>query len=109
MSEFRVYSGATLVGTSNLEHGDPPVGVVFGRFFPAAAYASIQAECASNGEDQTNLHLSVAAPSGEIIQCAGVGILDGGDDIEVNVLGISYPSYAELFPQHVAQYEASLK
>ena len=62
-----------------------------------------------NQQDQTNLHLSVAAPSGEVIQCAGVGILDCGRDIEVNVLGISYPPYAELFPQHVAQYEASLK
>ena len=85
------------------------MGIAFGRFFPVAAYASIQAECASNHEDQTNLHLSVAAPSGEIIQCVGVGILDGGRDIEVSVLGISYPSYAELFPQHVAQYEASLR
>jgi len=109
MSEFRVYSGATLVGTSNLEYGDPPMGVAFGRFFPVAAYASIQAQCASNHDDQTNLHLSVAVPSGEIIQCAAVGILDCGGDIEVNVLGISYPFYAELFPQHVAQYEASLK
>jgi hypothetical protein len=26
-------------------------------------------------------------------------------EFRVNVLGISYPSYAELFPQHVAQYE----
>jgi hypothetical protein len=85
------------------------MGVAFGRFFPAAAYASIQAECASNHDDQTNLQLSVAAASGEIIQCAGVAILDGGGDIEVNVLGISNPPYAELFPQHVAQYEASLK
>jgi hypothetical protein len=105
MSEFRVYSGATLVGTSYLEHADPPMGVAFGRFFPTAAYASIQAECESNHEDQTNLHLWVAAPSGEIIQCTGVGIIDCGDDIGVNVLGISYPAYAELFPQHVAQYE----
>lgn len=83
--------------------------VAFGRFFPAAAYGSIQAECASNHDDQTNLRLSVAASSGEIIQCAGVAILDGGGDIEVNVLGITTPPYAELFPQHVAQYEASLK
>ena len=83
--------------------------VAFGRFFPAAAYASIRAGYASNHKDQTNLTLSVAAPSGEIIQCAGVCILDGGGDIEVNVLGISFPSYAELFPQHMAQCEASLK
>lgn len=108
MTEFRVYSGAILVGTTNLEHGDPPMGAAFGRFFPVAAYESIQAECASNHQDQTNLHLSVAAPTGETIRCSGVGILDCGAGIEINVLGISYPPYAELFPQHVAQYEASL-
>jgi hypothetical protein len=33
----------------------------------------------------------------------GVGILEGNDQSEVNVLGISYPEYAELFPQHVGQ------
>jgi hypothetical protein len=84
MREFRVYSGATLVGTSNLEHGNAPMGVAFGRFFPAAAYASIQAVrwCGNTRRRRR---------------------------IEVNVLGISYPSYAELFPQHVAQYKASLK
>jgi hypothetical protein len=106
MSEFRIYSRALLVGTSSLECGDPPMGVAFGRFFPAEAYASIQAECASNHHDQSGLQLSVATPSGEIIQCAGVGILDCGDEIEINVLGISHPPYAELFPHHVAQYEA---
>ncbi len=85
------------------------MGIAFGRFFPSAAYASIQAECASNHGDQTNLQLSVVAPSGEVIQCVGAGILEGGGDIEVEVLGIPYPLYEELFPQHVAQYEASLK
>src|SRR5689334_8676465 len=105
MSEFKIYSGTTLVGTSNLEHGDSPMGVAFGRFIPAAGYAAIQAECKSNHEDQSNLHLSVKTPAGEIIQCAGVAILEGGGDIEVNVLGISHPEYGELFPQHVEQYE----
>ena len=85
------------------------MGVAFGRFIPGVGYSAIQAECKSNHQDQSNLHLSVRTPSGEIIRCAGVGILEGNDDIEVNVLGISHPEYAELFPQHVRQYEASLK
>jgi len=109
MSEFRIYSGGALVGTSTLEHGDPPMGVAFGRFMPAAGYAAIQAECQSNHRDQSSLRLSVVTPSGETISCAGVGILEGSGDIEVNVLGISRPEYAELFPQHIAQYEASVK
>lgn len=109
MSEFKVFSGTVLVGTSGLEFGDPPMGVAFGRFVPAAGYAAIEAQCKSNHRDQSHLRLSVVTPSGEVIQCSGVGILEGGGDIEVNVLGISYPPYAELFPQHIARYEASLK
>src|SRR4051812_41874935 len=105
MSEFRIYSGAVLVGTSSLEYGDPPMGVAFGRFLPTEAYVSIQAECASNHYDQSGLQLSVATPSGEIIQCSGVGIVDCSHEIEINVLGISHPPYGELFPHHVAQYE----
>lgn len=109
MSVFSIYSGATLVGTSRLEYGDPPMGVAFGRFIPVAGYSAIQAECKSSHQDQSNLHLSVKTPSGEIIQCAGVAVLEGNGDTQVNVLGISHPEYAELFPQHVRHYEASLK
>jgi len=105
---FSIYSGATLVGTSMLEYGDPPMGVAFGRFIPDLGYSAIQSECKSNHQDQSNLHLSVKTPSGEIIRCAGVTILEANGDIEVNVLGISHPEYAELFPQHVRQYEASV-
>ena len=85
------------------------MGVAFGRFIPAVGYSAIQAECKSNHQDQSNLHLSVRTPSGEAIECAGVGILEGNGDIEVNVLGISHPKYAELFPHHVQLYEASSK
>ena len=33
----------------------------------------------------------------------------GPDGIEVTVLGIGYPLYAELFPQHVNAYEKQFK
>lgn len=109
MSEFKVYSAATFVGTSSLEHGDPPMGVAFGRFIPAQGYAAIQAECRANHQDQSRLQLSVRTPSGETIQCAGVAILEAGGESELNVLGISHPPYAELFPQHLARYESQFK
>jgi hypothetical protein len=109
MSEYKIYSRGTLVGTTMLEYGDPPMGVAFGRLIPTEAYATIKATCVANHHDQSDLQLSAEKPRGEVIQCAGVGILEGGGDIEVNVLGISAPSYAELFPHHVAQYEGSLK
>jgi hypothetical protein len=114
MANFEVFSDATFVGTSSLENGDPPMGVAFGRFFPAETYAIIQAQCINNHADQSSLKLTVRTPTGQVIQCAGVGILDyspevGVEGIEVNVLGISHPSYEDLFPQHVAQYEQQFK
>ena len=109
MAAFEIFSAETLVGSSDLEHGDPPMGVAFGRFFPGEGYAAIQAECINNHADQSSLKLTVRTPAGQIIQCAGVGILDdspdlGMDGIEVHVLGISDPPYKELFPQYEAQY-----
>lgn len=109
MATFKVFSQATVVGSSNLEHGDPPMGVAFGRFVPAEGYASIKSACIENHADQAALQLTVETPSGDTIQCEGVGILDcsteaGDEAIEVNVLGISHPPYEELFPHHVALY-----
>lgn len=114
MAVFEVYSGSMLVGHSNLEHGDPPMGVAFGRFVPNEAYATIQHQCIENQSDQSLLSLVVKTPQGETIECAGVGILDysrdvGEEGIEINVLGIPYPAYEILFPKHVALYDERFK
>jgi hypothetical protein len=109
MSDFRVYSGVTLVGTSSLEQGDPPMGVAFGSFIPAPGYSAIQNVCRENHKDQSSLQLTVRTPSGEIIRCEGIAILEGSGDIELHVLGISQPPYADLFPQHLAFYESHFK
>jgi hypothetical protein len=110
MARYAVYSKGVLVGHSRLEHGDPPMGVAFGEFTPNEAYREIQSECTTDHADQTALELSVQTESGIEISCAGVAILDysGENDepyAEVNVLGITYPRYEELFPDHVARYD----
>ena len=110
MTKFSIYSNNELVGHSALESGDPPMGVAFGAFEPSARYEAIQQTCRTNHADQSSLNLSVRTPAGTLLECAGVGILDYSEEadasfIEVNVLGISYPAYAELFPEHVAAYE----
>ncbi len=56
---FAIFSGSTLIGTSKLEHGDAPMGVAFGRFYPNEGYAAIRNECIENVDDQTGLGLSV--------------------------------------------------
>lgn len=110
MPQFAIYAREILVGHSMLEHGDPPMGVAFGVFIPNASYATIQHECQTNHADQSLLQLSAKTESGRQISCAGVGILDYSAEVdpsyvEVNVLGIPYPLYGELFPHHVALYE----
>jgi hypothetical protein len=93
---FSIHSKGRLVGFSELEHGDPPMGVAFGLFVPADGYALIRDECTRNHSDQTALELSVKTSTGVAIACVGVAILDGsaeaGEDFpEVEVLGIPYP------------------
>jgi hypothetical protein len=110
MARYAVYSKKVLVGHSLLEHGDAPMGVAFGKFIPVKAYSEIQGECRANHADQSALELSVQTESGLELTCVGVGILDYSaenepPEIEVNVLGISYPLYGELFPDHVARYD----
>jgi hypothetical protein len=72
MKTFTVYCGSTLVGHTDLENGDPPMGVAFGRFIPAEAYRSIQKQCIENHTDQSALNFTVKTPSEKTIQCAGV-------------------------------------
>jgi hypothetical protein len=110
---FEIYAGAAVVGHSELELGDPPMGVAFGKFIAAEGYQHIRHECQTNHADQTALALRARSPSGDWLPCAGVGILDYSDHtddgdapyVEVTVLGIPYPLYGELFPAHVAAYE----
>lgn len=114
MARFAVFARSVLVVYSALELGDAPMGVAFGVFEPLEAYASIQSDCASNHADQSNSHLSVRTETGVSIPCQGVGILDYSGQVEepyaeVNVFGIPYPLYGQLFPEHVAAYDRQFR
>ncbi|WP_231740103.1 hypothetical protein [Ectopseudomonas composti] len=109
MAQFTVYSNATVIGYSELESGDAPMGVAFGAFKPTDEYSMIRHECLNNHLNQDALKLSVHTNAGLVIPCAGVSILDysaeaGTELIELNILGIPYQIYNELFPEHVASY-----
>jgi hypothetical protein len=114
LMKFTIYARDQLVGHSSLENGDPPMGVAFGVFEALPAYDNIRQECCSNHADQSLLNLSARAPDGTVIPCIGIAILDYSKEldeayVEVNLLGIGYPLYGELFPQHVARYESQFK
>ena len=112
MPNFEVLSGSLIIGHSELELGDPPMGVAFGKFLPLSAYAKVkEAVVAALETYQDHLYLSVRLVGGETLPAQSVHLSDfsaelAPDEIEVSVIGISYPLYGELFPSHVAAYEA---
>lgn len=113
MPRFEVFLGPTLVGHSDLELGDAPMGVAFGRFVPNSAYWAFQSTvvAAFNGP-QDHLSLEVRLADGHVLPAqGGVQLMDasaefGAEGMEVSVFGIGYPLYEELFPHHVAAYDA---
>jgi hypothetical protein len=112
MARFEVLASSIIVGHSELEGGDPPMGVATGKFMPLPAYAAIKASVvASRDSSQEHLSLAVRSSDGQLLPAqGGVQIVDysaelGAEGIEVHVLGIDYPLYAELFPEHVTAYK----
>lgn len=111
MPRFHVLAGRILIGHSELDHGDPPMGVAAGRFMPTTDYAAVQSRViASRDGSQLDLTLRVLTPDGrELARDGQVQILDfspelGPDGMEVQVLGIESPIYAELFPTQAAAF-----
>jgi hypothetical protein len=103
LRKFTFLAGGTEIGWSELELGDPPMGVALGRFHPSERYSPPHAS------------IKVRTPDGlEMEATGGVCILDGSDvlgpeAIEVSVLGIVSPAYDALFPEHVAAYQAQFR
>jgi len=109
---FEVKLGNEIIGFSELEGGDPPMGVASGRFVPTPAYTSIQPHCIEHREHWLSIpELMVGLAGGVPIECGGgVQIVDfspelGEAGIEISLLGVPYPLYAELFPHHVEAYK----
>ena len=111
MPLFHVLVGSEVVGSSSLEFGDPPMGVAFGKFNPNERYSRLRA-LATADETIQELKFELRAPDGTVIPCqGGVCIQDLSEDLgpeamEVEALGIPYPLYEKLFPEHVQAYKA---
>jgi hypothetical protein len=106
---FDVFSHSELIGWSKFEHRDPPMGVAFGRFHPAPAYAKVRAAIRSTFDvsdrvgAQAILGLSVKTPTGHDFNITRCGsIADNSDesrpqDVEIELLGVV--EYDRYFPQ----------
>ena len=86
------------------------MGVAAGKFLPTTAYAGIQALIVAAPESsQAHLSLAVREIGGQAIPAPGGGlILDysddlGGDGLDVEVLGIPYKLYEQLFPAQAGE------
>src|ERR1700730_9314100 len=108
---FEVKLGSELVGSTELEGGDAPMGVAFGRLLPTPLYASIQPYCIKHRDRWVAIPgLTVEAAGGVPIECSGgVQIIDmspelGEQGIHIHLNGVTNPPYAQLFPHHVEAY-----
>jgi hypothetical protein len=109
---FEVRLGTEIIGFSELECGDPPMGVASGRLVRTAAYASVQAYCVKYRDNWVSPPaLSVCLVGGVAIECSGgVQIVDFGPElgdagIQIHLNGIINPPYGELFAHHVEAYK----
>jgi hypothetical protein len=108
---FAVKLGTDVIGFSELEGGDPPMGVAYGRFIPTPAYGSIRQYCIERRDKGVSIAgLAVETAEGVPIECSlGTLIIDlspdlGESGIQIFLNGVVSPSYGELFPQHVEAY-----
>jgi len=89
------------------------MGVASGKFLPMPAYDSIRPLVVALREGGSQAHLSLVVreiEGNELDPVGGVIISDysaelGADGLEVEALGIGYPLYGELFPDHVGAYD----
>src|SRR5262245_2037090 len=83
---FDIFHGDVLIGRSELESGDPPMGVAFGQFVPADAFfllcSDMKAACNSTGKEwQDRRHLAgvcAKTEEGIALVCSGVEVCEYG-------------------------------
>jgi hypothetical protein len=112
MTTFYAIWGDQVIGSTRLEHGDPPMGVAFGVFVPNDRYLAF---CQSTPLLDTGVRpVEIRTEDGTIIPSEGAYVRDFPDELgdagrEVEMLGIPYPLYGVLFPDHVRSYEEQFK
>ena len=110
MPHFQIHMNGRLIGHSELEYGDAPMGVAHGRFIPSPEYFEVQARIAGSYGDQAHLEFSAFSEDSTQVPCQAVAICDqsaelGPEEMYVELLGVPYPEYQAIFPHHVAAYE----
>ncbi len=119
---YKILLGDRLLGTTKLEFGDAPMGIVFGQINfieNNIGYDFIKKYCIDNLiEIQTDYPADKLISTGQIeklkvyttenIELVGIGKNIEGMDSEIytiTILGLDNEVYEKEFPQHIAEYE----
>jgi hypothetical protein len=123
---YSIYLANIMIGTTQFEKADAPMGVVFGliEFVDSkTGYDFIKDYCSKKQIDLVSDYpddklISTRTIDGlKVVNNAGVEIkglgnqIDGMDSegFEISIEGIPYPFYGEEFPNHVKDYENMYK
>lgn len=109
MTRFLVRAAGEVIGWSQLETGDPPMGVASGAFFPNDSYRR-DAHATTGGIAARGLTV-VREDGREVGPNLGVPIWDAGPDqgdepLWIDVLGLDSELYEELFPKQAEEYRS---
>ena len=118
---YRVTYKNILIGESDLEYGDPPMGVAFGQLRIAenitSCYEFLISLSVDDGVDVFEDlkedgfcsvgfdYLEVRSNTGTVITGQGYNIAGFGRDFEVSILGIDGTLYVQEFEEHVKRYD----
>lgn len=97
-----------VIGQSNLDATDPPMGVAAGRFIPTPDYDQSLHAYVIDGEDNElggSAKIVVRSDKNGMLPCVGVVIEDHNEtlqEINLTVLGIPYPQYETIFGAYPA-------
>lgn len=124
--QYDIFLDDKLIGTTEFEKADAPMGVVFGNVTfdnIISGYDFLKTYCLTNNieiiTDYPNDKLIATAdipklkvfnPNGIEIKGQGANINGMDNDVfEITILGISYPFFEEEFPHHVKSYNDQFK
>ena len=119
--QYNIFLDDKLIGTTELEKADAPMGVVFGNVTfdnIVSGYDFLKTYCLTNNieiitdyPDDKHIattdipNLKVINPNGIEIKGQGTNINGMESDVfEITILGVSYPFFEEEFPHHVKAY-----
>lgn len=102
---IEIFSNGALIGRSNLDKLDPPMGVAIGDFVATDAYDRNLHANLIEGEyvEDRGKALNIQSKEYGSVECVGISIHDvseGLGEIEISLLGIKTPTYDEVFAEY---------